>query len=78
MIIGKITKLEYNKYSVDLWYNIFEKLLFGRKDKTIVVKQSHSYEYTFGGGNVYLRKNGKPLGNGNKIGRAIDQFKMSW
>lgn len=54
----------------------FERL-FGVKEKTKEYKRSDA-TYTFGGGNVYIDKNGNKLDNGNWIGEAIDKFRRKW
>lgn len=54
----------------------FEKL-FGVEEKTKEYKDS-GYRYTIDNNPVYIDKSGKKLGNGNWIGKAIDNFRRSW
>lgn len=49
----------------------------GVEEKTKEYKDADA-TYTFGGGNVYIDKSGKELGNGNWIGEAIDTFRRKW
>jgi hypothetical protein len=77
----KIKEIKKKKDSYSIYEVIFEpnwlEKLFNIKQKTIEYKQTDSI-YTFGGGNVYINKEGKKLGNGNWIGKAIDEFKRKW
>ncbi len=66
----------YFIYEVTFTANWLEKLL-GVEEKTKEYKDRDA-TYTFGGGNVYIDKSGKELGNGNWIGEAIDRFRRSW
>lgn len=74
----KVTKIEQEGriYKVTLTPNWLQRL-FGMKTKIKEVKETFS-TYTFGGGNVYVDKKGRKLGNGNWIGEAIDNYKRSW
>ena len=54
----------------------FEKL-FGVEEKTKEYKDS-GYRYTIDNNPVYIDKSGKKLGNGNWIGKAIDNFRRGW
>ena len=78
MKIKEIKRKEdsYRIYEVTFTPNWLEKL-FGIKEKTKEYKETNS-SYTFGGGNVYIDKKGNQLGNGNWIGKAIDNFNRSW
>lgn len=72
----KLKKDSYCIYQVTFTPNWLEKL-FGIKEETKEYKYGDA-TYTFGGGNVYIDKSGKELGNGNWIGEAIDKFRRSW
>lgn len=63
-------------YQVTFTPNCLEKL-FGVVEHTKEFKDADA-RYTYGGGNVYIDKKGKELGNRNWIGEAIDQFRRSW
>lgn len=78
MKIKEIKRKEgsYYIYEVTFVPNWFERL-FGVKEKTKEYKDADA-TYTFGGGTVYLNKDGEKLGNGNWIGEAIDRFRRSW
>jgi hypothetical protein len=78
MKIKEIKRKEdsYSIYEVTFTPNWLEKL-FGIKEKTKEYKETSS-SYTFGGGSVYIDKKGNQLGNGNWIGKAIDNFNRSW
>lgn len=66
----------YEIFEVTFAPNWLEKL-FGVEEETKEYKDTNE-KYTFGGGNVYIDKSGKELGNGNWIGEAIDKFRRSW
>lgn len=77
----KITNIKskensYCVYEVTFKPNWLERL-FGVKEHTKEYKQTSS-DYTFGGGAVYLDKDGDKLGNGNWVGEAIDKFRRQW
>jgi hypothetical protein len=72
----KRTKDSYFVYEVTFTPNWLEKLC-GVEEKTKEYKDDDG-TYTFGGGNVYIDKSGKELGNGNWIGEAIDRFRRKW
>jgi hypothetical protein len=72
----KQKKGSYFIYEVTFTPNWLEKLL-GVEEKTKEYKDSNA-TYTFGGGNVYIDKNGNKLGNKNWIGEAIDRFRRTW
>lgn len=77
----KIKKIETNPslfgaYDVTLEPNWFEKL-FGVKEKVFQVKDTDE-TYVFGGGNVYIDKEGNKLGNGHWIAEAIDKHRRKW
>ena len=76
MKIKDIKKLKNSVYEVTFAPNWIERL-FGLKEVSKQYRQSDSY-YSFGGGNVYVKPNGKELGNHNWIGESIDQFKRKW
>ena len=78
MKIKEIKRKEnsYFIYEVTFTPYWFERL-FGVKEKTKEYKDDDA-TYAFGGGTVYLNKDGKRLGNGNWIGEAIDRFRRSW
>jgi len=78
MKIKEIKRKEnsYFVYEVTFTPNWLEKL-FGVKEKTKEYKDIDA-TYTFGGGNAYIDKSGKELGNGNWIGEAIDRFRRKW
>ena len=78
MKIKEIKRKEnsYFIYEVTFAPNWLERL-FGVEEKTKEYKDRDE-NYTFGGGNVYLDKSGKELGNGNWIGEAIDRFRRKW
>ena len=65
-------------FSVTFVPNWLERL-FNIKPVTKQYKITDS-EYMFGKHNnrVYLDKKGEPLGNGNWIGEAIDNFRNKW
>lgn len=67
---------DWGVYDVTLAPNFIERL-FGVKEKTISLKDSGD-EYTFGGGTVYIDKDGNKLSNHNYIGEAIDKFIRKW
>ena len=54
----------------------FEKI-FGYKEKTYLVKDTGEV-YTFGGGAVYVTKDGDKLSNGHWIAEAIDKHRRKW
>ena len=74
----KVTKIEKNDniYHVTLTPNWFEKL-FGIKEKVNRFKEKGT-SYVFGGGNVYIRSDGKETKNGSKIGKAIDRWGLKF
>lgn len=78
MKIKEIKRKEnsYFIYEVTFTPNWLERL-FGVEEKTKEYKDADA-TYTFGGGNVYINKNGNELGNRNRIGEAIDRFRRSW
>jgi len=63
-------------YTVTFKPNWLEKL-FGVKEKTEKFKQTNA-DYLFGGGAVYVRRDGSELGNGHWVGKAIDKFRKTW
>lgn len=67
----------YNIFHVSFIPNWFEKL-FGYKPITKKYKMLLGSTYTFGGGNIYVDENGNRLGNGNRIGEAIDAFQRKF
>ena len=78
MKIKEIKRKEnsYFIYGVTFTPNWLERL-FGVKEKTKEYKDDDA-TYTFGGGTVYVNKDGKRLGNGNWVGEAIDKLRRSW
>ena len=74
----KITKIE----KIDRIYHVtmepgFFGRLFGAKTKIERFKDS-GYEFTFGGGTVYIREDGEHLGNYTNIGTSIDKWKRKF
>lgn len=78
MKIKEIKRKEnsYFVYEVTFTPNQLERL-FGVEEKTKEYKDIDA-TYIFGGGNLYIDKSGKELGNGNWIGEAIDKFRRKW
>jgi len=76
MRVVEIVEDKFCIYNVTLKPNWLERL-FGCKTKTIQIKDTRS-QYTFGGGNVYVDKNGDKLGNGSYIGEKIDSWKLKF
>ena len=74
--IKRNEKIDYDVYTVTLTPNWLEKL-FGVKEKQKEYKDCGSI-YKFGGGKVYVNKEGEPLGNGHPIGEAIDNWRRRW
>lgn len=77
----KIKKVErhkdnYYRYLVTLTPNWLEKL-FGVKEKIEEFLDTKN-EFLFGGGSVYVKRNGEKLYNGHYIAKAIDNFKRAW
>lgn len=72
----KLKKDSYCIYQITFTPNWLERL-FGFKEKTKEYKDTDA-TYTFGGGNVYIDKNGNKLSNGNWIGKAIDKHRRKW
>lgn len=77
----KIKKIEAKPslsgvYEVTLTPNWFEKL-FGIKEKVIQVKNTGA-TYTFGGGTVYVDREGNRLDNGHWIAKAVDKHRRKW
>jgi hypothetical protein len=66
----------FSIYVVTLRPNWVEKL-FGVKEKVCEYKDTGD-TYRFGGGHVYLKKNGTGLGNGHWISDAIDIWRRRW
>ena len=66
----------FHVYVVTLKPNWLEKL-FGYKEKREEYKDTGS-TYTFGGGHVYMGKDGDRLDNCNLIGEAIDRWRRKW
>ena len=52
--------------------------MFGRKEKETKYKCNTWKEYMFGGGSIYYNHLGEELGNGHKIGVAIDNWRRSF
>lgn len=77
----KVTNIEKESYSYDIYRVTLTPKplgkLLGKKEKTIRIKQTCNY-YRFGGGYVYLYEDGSEVGNGNYIGKALDQWQRSW
>lgn len=76
MSVKEIVRLGAGKYSVLLTPNLIETV-FGLKEKTVLLKRSGD-TYMFGGGSVYIRKDGSELPNNHYIGVAIDKFRKTW
>lgn len=77
MKIKKVRETGVNEiYIVTFVPNWIERL-FGVKEKEEEYKSTSS-TYDFGGGGVYLNRNGKQLGNHNSVGEAIDRHKRKW
>lgn len=77
----KITKIEHDEtlngvYLVTFTPNIVENML-GVKPKIEKFKDSGS-SYLFGSGTVYINQLGEKLGNGNRIGEAIDKWRRAF
>lgn len=72
----KLKEDSYWIYEVTFTPNWLERL-FGVEEKTKEYKDNDA-TYTFGGGNVYIDRNGNKLGNRNWIGEAIDKFRRKW
>ena len=72
----KITDI---KQSGDIYIVTFKptwiKKIFGIKDVSKIFKDTGN-QYTFGNQSVYIRQNGKKLGNGNWIAQEIDAWKL--
>jgi len=68
-------KIESIKQEGDIFTVTFKpsfiEYLFGCTSKIKKYKNTYD-EYKYGGGFVYVDKNGKKLGNGNWIGEALD------
>lgn len=71
MKIANITN-DGRVYTVELVPNWFEKL-FGVKPKNVRYRETMS-TFTYGGGNVYIREDGKRTENGDEITEAIDRW----
>jgi len=76
MKITSIKLISKDIYSVDLEASWFEKL-FNIKSCTEQYKATGN-TFTSGGGYVYLNKEGNYLKSYNKIGIAIDKFRLKW
>lgn len=77
----KIKEIKYKRNSTTTFVvtftpSWFEKL-FGIKEQEEEYKDTGE-TYHYGGGVVYIKKNGEYLGNGNYIGVAIDNWRRSW
>lgn len=77
----KIKKIEANPslfgvYDVTLVPNWFEKF-FGVKEQVFQVKDKGA-TYMFGGGAVYIDREGNELGNGHWIAEAVDKHRRKW
>ena len=74
----KITKIEYKEllHHVTFEPNFLERL-FGVKSKVVKYRNSGA-TFTYGGGSVYYREDGKKLGNGDWVGETIDKWRNSF
>ena len=75
----KITKIEQERpdiYKITYTPNPIQKF-FGMKPYFTLVKDTGS-RYHYGDGGVYTNTDGEKLGNYNKTGEAIDNFKRRW
>lgn len=80
MKITNIEKEGSDVYVVTFTPNWLEKL-FGYTEKTKLYKDTYD-EYAFGGGHVYVDREGNKLGNtmgyGSDIRKAIDKWRRKW
>lgn len=56
----------------------FLERLFNVKNKVKRYKINPDRIYVAGGGGIYCDQNGKELGNGNYIQKALDEFRRKW
>jgi len=75
MKIVEITK-ENDIYTVKQVPNWLERL-FGIKEKVEKFKKDNWHKYMFGGG-LYYNQKGEEIGNGNKVGLALDNYERSF
>jgi len=78
MKINKIKRKEdnYGIYEVTLVPNWLERI-FNVQEKIKEYKDTGS-TYTFGGGAVYVDRQGRRLDNGHWIAEAIDRYRKAW
>jgi hypothetical protein len=79
----KIKEIKYKEESIGIWQvtfspNWLEKLFNPLFKEYTEEFKSTGDTYTFGGGNVYRRKDGSELSNGNWIAEAIDRHRRKW
>ncbi len=70
------SKDDYRIFNVSLEPNLIEKI-FGVKERVESFKDS-GRTYVYGGGVVYLRKDGSQLKNDSSIANKLDNFQNAW